>query len=390
MALTFAYTQSVKLNTVGIGIPDAGNRGTFLRAYASATLDLTGEKVALIGRVCLPAHTGTKTISSSGGKIHVYLGTTTWANAGTSMDVGIQDVTGPDADGTFDVKATLVPGTETLTGSAVNSIAMETGSKVLTHNQMIAVVFDMTARAGADSVIIRNYSTGGGAGSVYPYCRFHNATSWGVQNGGPNVLIETDDGTMGTIEPYPFIPDNTTTVSFDSGTATFDEYGSAFILPWEVAISGITIPVSPESTSSDFELCLYTDHLGTPTLVSGFPVTFDASFIASAAIADLWMTITFDGLTTLAKDTYYGWSVRPTTTSNVSIQHINYGTGNNALLAGLLCGSENFLIKRLNNTGAFTEVTDQHIPFCLHVAKFHDGSSSGGMLVHPGLNARLN
>ena len=60
---------------------------------AAMTIDAAVEAVHYTGQVFLEAGSGSKTISSAGGKIHWRTsGTVTFANAGTTIRIGLQDV----------------------------------------------------------------------------------------------------------------------------------------------------------------------------------------------------------------------------------------------------------------------------------------------------------
>lgn len=375
MAAVLSFGGSIPLPTFGVMVPiTTGSVGSFRSAFGTHTLDLTAEKCAHIGAVTWKDR-GSHTISSAGGKIHFHLSTTTFANAGTSLDIGLQDLTAALPDTTFDVKATLVPGVETLTGSAVNTATMETGTKTVATGDILAVVWDMTARAGADSVLVTGMSLGAASGVSFPYGAFHNATSWAVSSTGPNVLLEADDGMFGWMDPYPFRPSSLATVTFNSTTGTFDEYGARIKLPWPVTVDAVSLPLQHSGAGADFEVCVYTDILGTPTIMDA-AVVVDGDLRGSGG--DRFSTVRFVTPKVFAKDTVYGITVRPTSANNLSIDNYPYGTGNNAKMAGLPMGPECYQIKRLDNTGVFTEENTTHFPMILHVSKFDDGVNAGG------------
>jgi len=80
-----------------------------------STLNASGLKAAFMGFINFPglATGATKTFSSSGGKIYYRAGTVTFANAGTTLDVGLQllsTAAGPVArpDDSYLVKKSLV------------------------------------------------------------------------------------------------------------------------------------------------------------------------------------------------------------------------------------------------------------------------------------------
>lgn len=376
MTQVASYGGAVMLHSFGLMVPQAAAssiRQTL--SWLNTVLDATGERVSLIGHVTLADRGtgGTRTISSSGGKIYCFSGTVTWADTGTALDVGIQDLAagGTDPDGTFDVKGTFVPGTDTVSSNSVNTFAMETGSKSLSHGQLISVTFDMTARAGADSFTISLPSSGGGSFPTRPYNRFGVGSA---QASFPNVLIEFDDGTYGWFAPYLFRPNTATTFSFASNTGTADEYGSRIKLPWPADLEAISIPVTHATGAADYEVCVYSDILGTPTLLAT-ATTVDATQMGSTS-GDPFTTITFDSPLVLAAGTVYGWTVRPTTTASITLTRYTFGA--NAQMASLGMGREAYQIARLDNAGAFTTDDVLHIPHILHLGRLSDGAGGGG------------
>lgn len=375
MTQVTAPGAAVTLNSMGLWLPQVA--ASIIRptlSWSTVALDAATEKFAMLGKITLAGRAagGTKTISSSGGKIHADLGTVTWANGSTSMDVGIQDLTGANPDGTFDVKGTVVPGVETLTANAVNTFTMETGSKTITHNQSIAVVWDMTARAGADVVNIG--CTIGPSSIGTPYCKVDTTGSYAAVARFPNVLIEFDDGTFGWFSPYLFRTNSVTTNAFQVGTGTADEYGSRFTLPWACSIEGISLPLAFAGSGSHFFLNIYSDITGSPSVV--VQKNTDALEMGNTSTSDGWMTVNFDTPCACDAGTVYGWSVRPTSANTVTLT--NYTYGSNAQMASLGMGKEAYRMKRLDNTGAFTLEDTIHVPHILHLSAFSDGASSGG------------
>ena len=353
--------------------------------FTSVTVDAAGERVAMIGRIKWQ-DASSHTVSSAGGSISFSAGaSTTWANASTSLDIGIQDVTAGsrEPDGTFDVKATYVPGTDTLTALATNTVAMDSGTKTIADNDLIAVVWDMTARAGSDAVPVGVINAAGSSGIAVPYVRFYNGAAWANSANVPNVIIKADDGVYGWFEPWGYRPAATGSQAYNSGTGTADEYGARILLPWPVTVEGISVPIVVAGQSSDFELCIYSDIAGTPTLVGGtVAATVDADAIAGN-FGDYFFTVMFASPKALSANTVYGWTVRPTTANNVTMEWGDYGTGNNALMASLMMGPNSYRIRRLDNTGAFTLTDTLHPPFVLHVSKFDDGAGGGGLAANP-------
>ena len=223
---------------------------------AGGIIDAATEKFAMIGRLYIDGRPGgTKTLST--GNIQFRTGAVTFSNGSTAVDVGIQDVAtgaGPIAqpDGTFDVKRTCTGGGGLITANAWQTVTMNSGTKWMAHNDLIAVVFDMTARGGADTVNISCANTpyqGTMTGGQVPVTNAFVASAWQTTNAQaasrlPNVVISFDDGTLGWI-------DFTIPVSVANNPETFqdstnpDERGLIFQIPWGCYIDGLWMRVGP-------------------------------------------------------------------------------------------------------------------------------------------------
>lgn len=348
-------------------------------AYNTTIMNAANEATGTIGRLFLQAGSGSKTISSSGGKIHWGAGAVTWANAGTNVRVGIQDVdpsTGlPDT--TWDVFADLVPGTETVTANAMQTTAMESGSKTINHGDVICVLIQMTTRGGTDSVARR---AGPQNRSVYPY---------GVANTGAGIVkltatpcfpfvIEFDDGTVGYFNPLWALPgDNPsgTPVAIDS-TATPDEVALIFSLPMPATLSAVGFPLLDIADTDDFEVILYSDPLGTPSAVQTLAV--DAMLTVNPT-AQGWAYFDLTPAN-LAANTLYGVAIRPTTANPFSYYEFAYGSASNAMKATPL-GENWYKGTRTDQTGAFSTTLTTIPNISLWLSAFDDGASGGGGFV---------
>lgn len=328
---------------------------TSIFALASTTLDAATEALHYCGQVYLEGGSGSKTISSAGGKIHWRTASTiTFANAGTTLRVGMQDVSTTTAptqgDGTHDVYADLVGGTDTIAGSTAYATAMESGSKTISHGDKVAIVWEMTARGGTDSVQV-THSTDGQLSDVnFPTLTSYLASTWAKVNGMPLALIEFDDGTYGVIFGGQMQTTGAgTNVSFSVNTATADEYGNIFSFPFPVVVDGFWAMAVPASNAADFEVCLYSDPLGTPSLIEA--VAVDAT--QSGTVASMRnIALMFSSPRTLAQNTTYALTVRPTTTTSVTVQHFDMSVG--AINMSAL-GQNCYAVRRLDNTGAFSD-----------------------------------
>ena len=99
----------ITLSNEGIQIIGTGHKVplTSLASYTNfSAIAAAGRSIAVIGKLVLAAGTGSKTISSAGGKIYIgKIASRTFANAGSTLRIGIQDVTAGTGleDGVFDV-----------------------------------------------------------------------------------------------------------------------------------------------------------------------------------------------------------------------------------------------------------------------------------------------
>jgi hypothetical protein len=341
---------------------------------STLVIDATGESAFLVGYIRLSSGAGTtKTLSSAGGKIHFKLGTTTFANGATNLRIGVQDASATTGleDGTFDAYIDAVPGVVTLTSSIVNAVSIATGSKDITHGDLIAVGLEFTARAGADSLQIGLAGTGNNWG--YPHASTDTGAGPTVRNSAIQIAIEFDDGTIGwfgSVTPNTF----DFSLAFNSGS-TPDEYGLIYQFPFPTKISGYGIWLTDIATTDDFELILYSDPLGTPVAVNTY--TVDASSVLSAL--PLYFDVTMTSLYTLAANTPILLAVRPTTANNITLTRIALGSGGANLRKMFPCGTDHATYSRSNQSGAFGSADDVNLlASWLWLGAFDDGSGGGG------------
>lgn len=343
----------------------------FSTGDSDRTMDAAGESVTMIGELYLSTGIGTsKTISSAGGgKIFFAPRLATFANASTNLRVGIQDVnptTGLE-DGTFDVYGDLVGGTDTITAAAVNSAAMDSGTKTIAHGDIVAVSIEMTARGGADSITITT-----GSPSVWrPYVTIDTGSGptkiASVVNRGLTVMF--DDGTLGWFGFQSFCY-YTSSIGYNTNS-TPDEYGIIFQLPFKAAITSIVIGHGNPAASRTFDVFIYSDPLGTPTVIE--TITPDTDIGSNGA----WMELPLANLWEPDINTDYAITMRPTTTSTLDLQRLSFGSGNDALRGATMLGTNWRQGSRDSQTGAFTEDTT-FIPLIgFRLSQLDDGAGGG-------------
>lgn len=348
----------------------------------AVTVNAANEYNGIVGQVSLAAGSGSKTCSTGGSVCKIYweTGAVTWANAGTNVSVGIQDV-GADGfgDGTFDVRADLVPGTETITASTSIVTSMETGSKTIAQNDLVAVVVRMTALGGADSIVVASQGR-------LPVTYASQGFPYGVRSTGTpaknldaaKIVIQFDDGTFGWITASPDISFNQgvpTTLSFNSGS-TPDEYAWVFSLPFSCGLGAIGFYLDAVETTDLFELILYTNPLSSPSIPSNGTITGDPDlFTANGRGGNVVSRFPSNTIHRLTADTTYAIALRPTTVNSFTMFYLlriaNAISANNAAQP---FNNTFGLYARTDQTGAFATVdSDLRVPvvslYCYELVK---------------------
>lgn len=340
------------------------------------TMNAVGESCAGIGRLHLTTGIGTsKTISAGGGgRILWTSGTTqTFSNGSTNLRVGIQDVDGATGleDGTHDVFGDLTGGTDTIAASTVIDTDMESGTKTIAHGDTIAIVIEMTARGGADSVTA---AIDNSIPSLLPY---------GTSDVGagptksalvlPMFTIVFDDGTIGWLGEDSFAWTVAANTAFNSGS-TPDEYCQLVQYPWDFEAAAIVMYLNAIASTDDFEAILYSDPLGTPSVVETITVDVSTTFANNGG--SCFIHLPFTTLRSITRNTRYGIAIRPTTANSVQLMQLSLGGA--ALRAVLPLGTNVSLGTRTNQSGAFSENTALVPVFGLVPASLHESSGSGG------------
>lgn len=333
-------------------------------------LDSAGEYMGVIGQVHLKAGTGTKTCSSAGCQFYFDIGTLTWANVGTTARVGIQDLDTATGlgDGTFDVFADLVPGTETIIAGN-NKFAAESGTKNLSENDVVVLQITLTSVAGGDSLQVdRQQRT--------PIAINNFGFPYGAENGGSptrglnpaKFIIEFDDGTFGWITANPVFaytqPASQTTVTFGNGS-TPDEYAVVFTPESLCPLYATSWSLDDIVSGDDFEYDLYSDPLGSPSLIEAVIVNPALQWNTTN---DRYITGNFTATRNLSAGVQYGISVRPTTANTISLVYWNIGATYEAAYKAAQNMTFSFY-SRSDNTGAFsTEISTAVPKFAIHCA----------------------
>jgi hypothetical protein len=341
-------------------------------SQSTEVVDAAGESLAIVGRIQLTSGPGTsKTISSAGGSASFTLFGVTFASGSTTVRASVQDVTsGGVEDGTADVHGTVTGGGGGFTGGAVNTIAMGTGTKTIAHGDLVAVVIEMTARGGSDSLTF--ITTGGNNTGSMPFASVDSGSGPTKTSKAAAVMITFDDGTLGHFGEH-YVPAWTWTgLSYDSSSSP-NEYAFLFQVPFPATVSRLTGHISDLDTGENGALKLYSDPLGTPVEERSATVTADESGQAGStdgsSLVDLGITAY-----TLSRNTWYAVAYKPSTTGARTLLSRTLGAAGHRAT----CWLGTNMSGGSRSSGAFTANNTVIPALGFVISEIDDGTGSGG------------
>jgi hypothetical protein len=364
---TLPFTRGVSSQWAGL-----------INTAVSGTLDAASEKFAFVGNVHICDNSASKTLSSAGGKIHFVAGaSTTFSNGSTTLDVGVQDTDQAavfmQPDGTFDTKDTLVGGTDTITSSAINTVTLSTGSKTVTDGMKLAVVFDMTARGGADSVKISASLAGTAAFVPAPTTMVNLTGSWtNATDSIPNVLLEFDDGTFGIFYGAHWVPAADSTSGNITTASAPDEFGTRFVLPFKCELHGVEFPTrttAGAATGTQGVIILSTGTAASPSTVTSDNI--DGFDVRASGLMGYRLVKRLTTPQTLEPNTTYYLTFHASSNQTWQTLYLTWPAAGQ--LAWLPLGTNAYKVTRSGGTGAFTEATAELVPITLIISKLDDG-----------------
>jgi hypothetical protein len=280
--------------------------------FASALINATGQKIAFIGRMMNQARAA-KNLT----KVGFRFGTVTKAG-GSALTVSLQDVDlvgGPPVqpDGTQDQTVAIANADAGFATSTFYKTNAFSASRAMAFGDAVAIVieFDGSGRLGADAVNITSLGTPGTAvqnlgGGVMTY----NGSAWSQQGVIPNILLEFDDGTFGTLAGMVPLSANGN-VAYNSGSSP-DEYALEFTVPFPARVEGAWA-IMQAASGADFEFDLYN---GTTLIAS---MAQDGNAIIAAAARTAYAP--FAGEAYVVPGNTYRLALKPTTANNVTLYH---------------------------------------------------------------------
>lgn len=242
-------------------------------SVSSNVMDAVGESTAGIGRIYLSTGPGTSAVLDSTGYIVTCApgSAVTYANASTTITAGVQGVTGATGieDGTYVVYGTDVGGSGLYAQSKVSEMPMSTGSMTIAHGDLIAIVVEMTARGGVDSIRVGMTTA---SGQSFPYHTQDSGAGPAKGTAAMQVMIRFGNGVVGAFNEDTMPSIHPVATSFNSGSA-YSEYGCAMTIPCRMEVDRLVGAVGELDSGETGELRLYAEPFsGTPLQLASVSV----------------------------------------------------------------------------------------------------------------------
>lgn len=249
----------------------------------------------------------------------------------------------------------------------------------VTRNQLIACVVDIPSFTAGDSVALSHIVWSETKGNPYGV----SATSTKQRQARLIIALHYTDGYAFLAPAHPGI-DTHPVVAYNVNTATADEWGMAFQVPFPCKLNAVEALFSANAAGADFELLVYD---ASDVVIA--TLTQDGDVMASTGVDENVFFLQSE--LTLTANTTYRVTLRPTTTNQLQLR---YFTFQSLALMDTIEGGQNFyMTSRLNQAGSWTNYnsgTFRRPRIALHLTAFDDAVSAGGMVRHPGMAGNLN
>lgn len=317
--------------------------------FTSNLIDATGEKVAMVGRVWNKDRTS-KNIT----KVGFRFGAVTKAG-GSALIVSLQDEStalGPvyQPDETQDQTVAIANADAGFAANVWYQTNALSSPRAVAFGERLGVVieYDGAGRLGADLVNITGFTTAV-TGRFLEAGGVLKTAGWAVSAALNDVILEFDDGTFGTLTSG--LPGSaTSTLAYNSGSAA-DEVALEFQVPFICRVDGAWVLMSAAASAS-YDIVLY-DAAGAVLATS----STDFHQIEAAASAKI-NEVAFPEVT-LAVNTTYRLSLKPTTANSVTAYFFDVANANH--MQALAGGTAWFYASRVD-AGAWTPIATRR-PF---------------------------
>ena len=314
------------LNIPGVPINPLGLMSRQLYATASSLtavrMDAANEAVMLTGQI-FTEDGGSHTIDTSGSSsIGWRSAAVTFANAGTTLKVGVADLdtaNGPPSRAvnvadviTFDVAAAFTGGGGGVTANAWQTSVPTTGSKTIAHGDFVCIAWQMTARGGADFVDCGHVNSL--SNTLIPCVSTFLGGVYGTTVCIPNIVLRFSDGTYGYMYGA-YVMSSQSSYSWNN-TSGQKEYGNLFRVPFQSAVNGVMANIA---LNANADVVLYSDPLGTP--VAERSLTLDVNNTSVSGPSPFLFSSPF----VIQPNTDYVVALKPSSATNIAISYKVYG-----------------------------------------------------------------
>jgi hypothetical protein len=345
----------------------------------AVVLDAANEANIAIGQI-IWADGGTHTVDTSGSSsIGWRTGTSTFANAGTTVKVGLGTVdaaNGPPGRATnvadvitFSVSKSMTGGGGGVASGAWQTHVPDTGSLAIANGDIVAMSVQMTARGGADNVSVTNAAQSNILNR--PFVTSFTGGAYAAVAGHPNVMLTASDGTLGWFYgSMPFTSIGTKTANSGGAGAT-KEYGQLYKLPFPCKVYGIYANIDPDG---DCDFVLYSDPLGTPVPEKTVSMDVNVVNLASQRMSAIMFATPY----TLAAETPIVAAYKPGAT-NITIHFRTLASATHRVVdAG---GTDSYGVNRDTSAFANDNSSLNHFFIGLLVGAWDDGASGSGRAI---------
>lgn len=349
-----------------------------LAALGNTTVDAANEACIMVGQV-FTEDGGSHTIDTSGSSsIGWRTATVTFANAGTSVKVGLAAVNaaaGPAVRAVntsdvidFDVFAQFTGGGGGITTGAWQESVPTSGSKTIANGELVAFAVQAITRAGADSILVSAAPSSAGNQSRPSVTNF--AGSYADAGRIPNVVITFSDGTLGFFVGGHVASIGTSTQTWNSGSGTI-EYGNLFQAPFPMNVYGLYFSAS---LGGNTDAILYTDPLGTPAAAKTDPI--DLNQLGAPGLTSIhhsWFASPYS----VPANTPVAAILKPASATNISMTYKTYNAA--AHQKSEAFGTNGYAVNRASGAFAAQNSSKDRFVIGLIVGAFDNGVSVGGL-----------
>jgi hypothetical protein len=365
----------------GIWFPDLppNGRGTAPSVSAPTGLTASNHQYAFMGRVMWPdSAAGPKNLQQV-----EFLSGSTWVTGTATVRCSIQGVdqlNGTPARPDGVIKTGIAAGSPSCSFS-LSTLAASTWEKNATipaltdkysvaYGELIAVVFDFTAYTSG--------TFGIGALSVasaqhFPTLSRYDGSTWSGQSFVPNVVLNFDDATVGTIEGGFVVKTAPNSASITS-SSTPNEIGMPWTPPFKGTINAIGMFAGSSSTSNILSAALV-DSSG--SVIGSASASTDGHNFINATTSVRWLEVSFPE-TDVSAGTLYYIRAKGTSTGAFQMQTLTVNeAGHLDLHAG---GQACSYVTRAGGAWTSTGTSTTQRPFIyVRYVKLDDGAGVAGV-----------